>query len=299
MTERVMVPTASLIRDVRFQARCLMNTETVQAYTDWYLEHEGEDLAVIQVVKVDDDYFIVDGFHRHCAAEAAGREHLLCDVTEGTYQDAVIAAAKANETNGLSRTSADKIRAVMMLLDLPGWENASKRKLAEGAGVSRWTVSKALDIIRLRTSAQTVPVDDRPDDDEMDKPQVNILPKSLDEDQPIPQRKVIDAPVSPWREVASYIDQRVRELSALRADFRSSKDRRSFNRIAYYQPDLCRHIDNCLKIMRACIPNGKCGMCRGTGVMEAGIDCHRCHGSGYSTEVDASVPTRDIPDTDW
>lgn len=294
-----MLPTASLIRDVRFQARCLMNTETVQAYQDWYLEHEGEDLSVIQVVKVDGDYFIVDGFHRHCAAEGAGRDYLLCDVTEGTYQDAVIAAAKANETNGLSRTSADKIRAVMMLLDLPGWETASKTALAEAAGVSRWTVGKALDVVRLRTAARNVPVDDR-DPDPDPPPRVNVTPKSLDGGKPVPVRTQEEAPPPPFKEVVSYIEQRVRELSALRADFRSSKDRKSFARIKNYQPDLCRHIDNCLKIMKACIPNGKCGLCRGTGVLEAGIDCHRCKGSGYSTEADASVPTREIPDTtDW
>lgn len=295
------LPTATLIRDVRFQARCVMSSDTIEAYREWYLEHKHDDMGVLQVVKVGNDYFIVDGFHRHCAALEAGRETLLCDVTDGTLEDAIALAAKANETNGLHRTTGDKIRAVTLLLGLPAFQGKSQTALAKAAGVSRWIVAKAINIEETRREAAKVRVrppetDDEPEVDSEDDelPEVNPPDQEL---LPIPQppKKRPDDRVIPPKpfchDVIAFIEEARGDLANLRSRFRVKRTSPTFNRLENYQPDLCRYLDNCIKILKANMPIGKCPECNGTGVVDSGVHCHKCKGSTYAAAADHSTPT--------
>ena len=50
-------------------------------------------------------YWLADGFHRVAAAERCQGTHLMADVRRGTCRDACLAAAGANATQGLPRST--------------------------------------------------------------------------------------------------------------------------------------------------------------------------------------------------
>jgi len=118
-----------------------------------------EDLPRPKVIQVDSfpnhgvdkgPYFLLfDGFHTTRAHEINGKSSVECDVWIGTYQDGVIAAAKANQEwdkQGVPRSNADKARAVQLFArafpsDAPKSELPSNRQIAELLGVSRQFVN--------------------------------------------------------------------------------------------------------------------------------------------------------------
>ena len=81
--------------------------EPVQVTAVWY---DGSEKPV---------YYVTDGFHTVKAHKRAGRPIVRCAVREGTWTDAVINAATANQTKyhkAKKLTNADKRRAVQMIL---------------------------------------------------------------------------------------------------------------------------------------------------------------------------------------
>jgi len=89
-----------------------------------------------------DLYWLADGWHRILAAEQAGRDEVEAQVEEGDRYAALLYAAGANTTHGLRRSTADKRRAVWLVLDHPQviaeqWGNG---RVAHHVGVSTWLV---------------------------------------------------------------------------------------------------------------------------------------------------------------
>lgn len=90
----------------------------------------------------DPEFYVVDGFHTVRAYALAGRKTVPCRVQVGTMQDAMLAAAAANQEHlGLPRSNRDKQRAAELALRAgPG---RSDRRIAEYIGVSDKTVAEA------------------------------------------------------------------------------------------------------------------------------------------------------------
>lgn len=95
------------------------------------------------------DYWLADGFHRHQAwTECRGADMFIpVDVRSGMRRDAVLYAAGANADHGLRRSSEDKRRSVLALLNDAEWAQWSNREIARRCKVDEKTVRT------LRTSA--------------------------------------------------------------------------------------------------------------------------------------------------
>jgi hypothetical protein len=97
---------------------------------------QGKELPKVQVRRIKDrGDFVTDGFHTIEAHGVAGNTKVAVDVKNGTWEDAVLDAALANQEHlGLKRSNKDKRRAVVMLLSVrPNWSGA---KIAQELGVS-------------------------------------------------------------------------------------------------------------------------------------------------------------------
>jgi hypothetical protein len=102
-----------------------------------------------------DEYFLADGFHRVHAYKKAGIESAIFDVRAGgttAFRRAKLYSIQSNFAHGLKRTTADKRRAVEMLLADEEWSNKSARWIAETAGVSPSTVASVKQLSNLDTS---------------------------------------------------------------------------------------------------------------------------------------------------
>lgn len=140
-----------ILRDSRIQPRERINGAIVDEYAEAMAkgaEYAAAGLTVrpwppIVVFHERDDagrdlYWLGDGWHRVLAAERVGHEEVEVEVREGDRDAALLHAASANAEHGLRRTTADKRRAVWLILDHPTviaeqWGNG---RLAHHAGVS-------------------------------------------------------------------------------------------------------------------------------------------------------------------
>lgn len=86
-------------------------------------------------------YWLADGFHRLSAALELDYVKITADIRQGTRRDAVLYSIGANATHGLSRTNADKRRAVERMLHDEEWRGWSDREIARRCAVSNRFVS--------------------------------------------------------------------------------------------------------------------------------------------------------------
>jgi hypothetical protein len=109
-------------------------------------------LDPISVIYDEVNYWVTDGFHRVQAYKNQGFTEIDAIATKGTHRDAILASiqANANHLTALSRSRADKRRAVETLLKDPEWSQWSDRQIAKLAQVSHPMVAairKSLKII--------------------------------------------------------------------------------------------------------------------------------------------------------
>lgn len=129
------VKLSDIVLDPKLQCRVGLNEATVVEYLE-ALKLEEVVFPSVQLVEVDGELLLVDGWHRHEAYRRAGRSVIPAEIEAGTRRDAVLAAIQANRSHGLRRTQADKERAVVALLMDREWAGMSNRDLAQLAGVS-------------------------------------------------------------------------------------------------------------------------------------------------------------------
>ena len=99
---------------VRELLRSLGQRDEQVALTHRYAEamSAGVKFPPVTVFYDGDSYWLAEGFHRVKAAYAAGFDSVLCDVHQGTIEEAQWYSFSANRSNGLRRTTQDKQRAV-------------------------------------------------------------------------------------------------------------------------------------------------------------------------------------------
>jgi hypothetical protein len=124
-----------LRRDGGLQVRTGMDQDHVQTLSEAYTNDPAM-VPPIEVLHDGRDYFVWDGHHRICGAEAAGLSTIRCRIEHGTLRDALLLACGANATHGLRRTNEDKRRAVQRLLEDATWQKRTDRWIADTCQVS-------------------------------------------------------------------------------------------------------------------------------------------------------------------
>lgn len=120
------------------QMRAGLSRATVAEYVEEMKSHVA--FPPLRVIKDETSLFLVDWFHRLAAMKRLGYKTATCEVSEGTFADALRAALGANAAHGLRRTNADKRHALES-----AWANRSllfggeptHNQLAEACAVSR------------------------------------------------------------------------------------------------------------------------------------------------------------------
>jgi hypothetical protein len=114
---------------------------------------EGSEFPPIRVYQTPDGRLIPgEGHHRSMAMASAGEDQILCNVVDGTMEDAIIFAAGSNRSNGVKPMGPKDItKAVEMLLSLDAWWGRSDNSIANHVGTNRGKVKT----IRSRICAMT------------------------------------------------------------------------------------------------------------------------------------------------
>jgi hypothetical protein len=134
------IPISQIYRLPDTQPRIKIDLMIVDEYAE--AMKTGAQFPPLDIFKIDRRYIVVDGYHRHRAAEQAKVKEFLCNVHEGGMRDAILFAAGANATHGLRRTNEDKHRAVERLLSDKEWSTWSDNEIAKRCNVSYELVAK-------------------------------------------------------------------------------------------------------------------------------------------------------------
>jgi ParB-like chromosome segregation protein Spo0J len=141
MTETISLSAIEL--DPAVNIRDSLDEETIQ----WYME-VFDSLPPVVAYRWNGQVLLADGFHRYAAAERLGKREITVEVREGSREDAWVYAATANFRNGRNLTLLERDRAIERVASLrPDW---GERRVAEEFGISRATVRRARDAIRIQ-----------------------------------------------------------------------------------------------------------------------------------------------------
>jgi len=130
----------SIIIDRQYQGRAATDAAVVGHYFE-AMEH-GDTFPPLEVYEVNFDYFLIDGFHRLEAYRRFGAKSVDAYVTEGTADQAMVAALTANQSHGLQLSNADKRLLVKRASAHPSFQELSDRELAKKLRVSPPFVAK-------------------------------------------------------------------------------------------------------------------------------------------------------------
>lgn len=133
----------ALVLDQKLQSRTEINEQTIEEYC--YDMRSGAEFPPVLVYFDGVHYYLTDGYHRYHAHKKADKASILCEVVNGTFRDAVLRATGVNDKHGMRRTTADKRKAVMTLLDDFEWSMWSNSEIARRCGVSPTFVANLRD----------------------------------------------------------------------------------------------------------------------------------------------------------
>jgi ParB-like chromosome segregation protein Spo0J len=146
------------LRDLRVHDATTMGsgTEAIQirgydAATVLRYAYAFRELPPIEVLLVDGNALVVDGFHRRRAAERLGLETLRAWVKDGTYDEALDRAVMANLRHGRPFQGNDLHAVILRLRRLH--PKMSGRKIATMVGTSHTTVDDVMAVEELRREA--------------------------------------------------------------------------------------------------------------------------------------------------
>lgn len=131
------------------QPRQFINEDVVNEYSELLLEDRV--FPPVDVFHDGANYWLADGFHRVFANKKAGFLDVEATVHEGTRRDAVLFSVGANSSHGLRRTSEDKRKAVLTLINDLEWSEWSDSEIARKCHVSSMTVGRIRKSLSLET----------------------------------------------------------------------------------------------------------------------------------------------------
>lgn len=121
-----------MVLDGTLQVRANMDKDTTAEYAQ--AMQEGATFPPVTLFDVGGQLLLVDGWHRHSAAQICGYRSLEANVIRGSREDALAFAIKANLANGLRYSNEDKRRVVGIACET--WPTLSSRGIAQLCGVS-------------------------------------------------------------------------------------------------------------------------------------------------------------------
>jgi hypothetical protein len=138
------IPLSDIIADPSVQSRAELDEETVADYSRAMLEQIDTEKGlefppcIVFCENKGKTIWLSEGFHRFNAAlRTGGKVHsLFCEMHQGGRRDALLHALGANTTHGLRRTSADKRKAVSLMLLDDEWKQWSSSEIARRCSVS-------------------------------------------------------------------------------------------------------------------------------------------------------------------
>ena len=122
------------------QPRVLIDEQVVAEYAEHY--GNGVDLKPVTVFFDGATYWLADGFHRYWANKAINSDYIFANVHQGTQRDAILHSLGANADHGLRRTSADKRKAVLTMLNDEKWSEWPQTQIAQACRVTPEYVSR-------------------------------------------------------------------------------------------------------------------------------------------------------------
>ena len=143
------VKTKSIRTDGGTQSRAQLYAQVVAEYTDAI--GFGANFPPVVAFFDGSEYWLADGFHRHAAYMALGKDSIPVDVRQGTRRDAILFSVGANAAHGLRRTNEDKRRAVIVLLNDAEWSKWSDREIARQASVSAPLVASVRQVLTVNS----------------------------------------------------------------------------------------------------------------------------------------------------
>lgn len=121
------------------QARAMISESTITDYAEKL--KEGVKFPPIKVFFDGENFFLADGFHRLLAHKQAGLTEINEEVEAGTERQAKLFSLSANAAHGMQRTSADKRKAVSIMLADEEWKLWSDNQIAKSCAVSNHLVA--------------------------------------------------------------------------------------------------------------------------------------------------------------
>lgn len=112
-----------------------VDAEVVKTYAEAMAA--GIKFPEIYVYGSDCQYWLADGRHRLEAAKLSGQKSIRASVFPGTQRDAILHALGANSEHGLRRSSADKRKAVTIMLRDQEWGQWNDSEIARQCAVSQ------------------------------------------------------------------------------------------------------------------------------------------------------------------
>jgi len=132
---------SQLVRDPALNSRAHgVNEETAREYAEALAS--GTKFPPITVYYDGKVWRVADGHHRCAAHTLAGKTEIECAVHKGGEREARLYSVGCNAAHGLRRTTADKVRAVTLLLLDAEWSKKSDRWIADTCGVGHPFVAK-------------------------------------------------------------------------------------------------------------------------------------------------------------
>lgn len=321
------VPVAALVLEPAFQMRVAISDDQVAEYTSVMADPLPDERGLVsaqrfpalQAHEIGGVIYVTDGIHRVLAARAAGVTDLLVEVKRGsTRRDALLAACKANaEPRALSRTSADKRKALDAFFENHFDDGLTDTAIARLLGVSRTSVGNkiralkaaAAEALREKMAPAPLRVDDAgPAPLDFDnKPEVVRSDRQMTSHTPIGEPKPTpddddDAPPPAssdpmWKRAAGTYESLLREYARLAGELaRVEADMlelagANFNRFDRSQLEGALLVGGAgstskvlvgLRAAARMLPIETCPDCRGAG-------CAACHQGGYMAAGEAGL----------
>ena len=126
--------------DDRLQSRAQLDENIVDEYANAITD--GAKFPPPVVFFDGSTRWLASGFHRYFAHKLAGQAGIKVELRKGTLREAILFSVGENQTHGLRRTTADKRRAVMLLLEDEVWSQWSDREISAKTGTSHTFVSQ-------------------------------------------------------------------------------------------------------------------------------------------------------------
>jgi hypothetical protein len=286
--------------DSRDSSDCA-NQERAAEYAE-AIEAGTFDLQPVKVVQQGRTRWVWSGFHTLAAQVRLGRQRVQAEVTEGTFEDALLLSCSAetgNTKHGAPYQAADKRNVLLALYAMPEWYNKSGREVAEHTGFSeswcREVRANAPDPANFAGTGENQGPDGATtsvDDAEGNGSEESATRRQRRGRPAGPSRRngrVGRRPESVTDELGNEVPERLRDvfasetlpgivqsLDGLRARYQSAAAWNRDVRLAWVN----ERIDELVEHTRNAVPHAVCPECAGS----EDVDCNLCSGAGYLTE---------------